>query len=99
VPVLISPAHNAVTTDLTPRLDWGLVTVPPLTTFDHYELQLAATDGSFTSTITTSPLTAHEYTPVVNLAAGKTFTWKVRSWNTAGDSSSWSVTRSFRTAP
>ena len=98
-PVLLSPANGAVISDLTPRLDWGISTVPAGTTFSHYELQVNEANGYYSLTVWIYSLFAHEYTPTSNLWSGSTYYWRVRSWNTAGEASAWSPTRSFRTTP
>ena len=40
VPALLLPALNALTSDLTPRLDWSTSTVPAGTAFEPYELMV-----------------------------------------------------------
>jgi hypothetical protein len=100
IPVLVSPASNALTTDYTPRLDWSNSTVPASTTFQKYELQLA-TDSTFTapsSVDIAGPVTNSEYTPGVDLNPNTTYYWRVRAYNTGSEYSAWSLVRTFRTA-
>ena len=100
VPALVLPAANAVTTDLTPRLDWAASTVPAGTTFDSYEL-LVDDNADFSSpeiSVSTVGVAASEFTPATDLAANSKYYWRVRSLNTAGDASAWSVVRYFLTA-
>jgi hypothetical protein len=100
IPVLNSPAAGSLTTDYTPRLDWKNVTVPTGTTFDHYQIQVAA-DNTFTSLVldeTVPDLLVSEFTPVMNLAPNTKYYWHVRAFNTAGHYSAWSSTWNFRTA-
>ena len=101
VPALLSPATNALLTDRTPRLDWAASTVPVGTSFQAYEL-MVDDSPDFTSpqiSVSIVGVTAHEHTPGTDLAAGTKYYWKVRSWNTDGDSSAWSPVRYFRIAP
>ncbi len=101
IPVLVAPVNNALTTDYTPKLDWNNVTVPLGTTFDHYQLQVA-TDAAFTSIVLDKSdlvnLTDSEFTFPTDLTDNTTFYWRVRSFNSLGQYSSWSLTRTFRTA-
>jgi Zn-dependent metalloprotease len=100
VPGLLSPASNALTTDYTPRLDWGQSTLPTGTTFSKYELEVD-NNADFSSpeiTADITSLTTHEYTPATDLNANTKYYWRVRSWNTNLDYSGWSLVRYFRTA-
>ncbi|MEW6029461.1 MAG: InlB B-repeat-containing protein [Chloroflexota bacterium] len=100
LPLLRSPANNALVTDYTPRLDWADVRLPAGTTFDKYELQMA-TDSAFTSPTSVEiggPETNSEYTPGVDLLPNTRYYWRVRAYNTDGQYSAWSTSRSFRTA-
>jgi hypothetical protein len=100
IPAPILPANGSLTTDYTPRLDWKNVTVPVGTSFDHYQVQVAA-DSAFTSLVldeTIPDLLASESTLITNLAPNTRYYWHVRAFNTAGHYSAWSVTRNFRTA-
>ena len=102
VPNMSAPANNALTTDLTPLLDWTNSTVPTGAAFDHYQVQIA-TDAAFASVILDDDtaagiLTASSYTPAANLTANTKYYWHVRAWNSAGDYSAWSASRYFREA-
>jgi hypothetical protein len=103
VPALLLPASNALTTDYTPRLDWGLVTLPLGTTFGHYQVQVADNAAFITPVIDVGAgvLTdrlVHEYTPGTDLNPNTKYYWRVRSYNTDGEYSAWSLVRTFRTA-
>jgi hypothetical protein len=100
VPTLVGPANDALTTSYAPRLDWSNSTVPVGTTFQKYELQLAA-DSTFTSPASVDIAGAEtnsEYTPGNNLNPNTAYYWRVRSYNSKGEFSKWSTVRKFRTA-
>ncbi len=100
-PGLGSPANNGLVTSLSPRLDWTNSTVPTGTTFERYELQVAL-DNAFSSglieKVIAGDVTASEYTFTENLNPNTRYFWRVRSFNSAGHYSTWSVTRYFRSA-
>jgi hypothetical protein len=102
IPALLSPASYALTTDYTPRLDWAAAAVPAGTSFDHYDIQVA-TEAAFTSPVILdvpglTDVSVHEFTPATDLTPNTKYYWRVRSFNTGGQYSSWSAVRSFRTA-
>ena len=101
VPALLLPASNALTTDYTPRLDWGVVTIPAGTAFDHYQVQVAD-NATFTApAVDEFGLTdrlVHEYTPGVDLNPNTKYYWRVRAYNADNEYSAWSLVRTFRTA-
>jgi len=100
VPLLRLPAPNALTTDSTPRLDWSAVIVPAGTTFDRYELQVDQ-DANFSSPVVQEDVAgigAHEFTIASALDPNAKYSWRVRSWNTAGEFSTWSRVSWFRAA-
>jgi hypothetical protein len=100
IPTLLSPAVNALVHSPTPRLDWGAVTLPAGTTFDHYELQ-ADRDAGFTSPVVQEDiagLASHEHTVAAALDPNTRYCWRVRSWNGAGEHSAWSRVSWFRSA-
>ncbi len=101
VPILLSPLSNALVTDYTPRLDWSTVTLPAGTTFDHYQVQVAA-DALFSSPEVNESalldLNSSEFTPLADLTPNTRYYWRVRAFNTAGQYSNWSYVRIFRTA-
>ncbi len=100
VPSLLTPALNALITDYTPLLDWAVVTVPALTTFDHYQVQVDDSADFSTSPISqdVSGLANHQVELATTLDPNAKYYWRVRSWNTLGDFSGWSLVRNFRTA-
>lgn len=96
IPSLVSPANNALLTNLSPTLDWNDSTVPAGITFSHYQVQFDD-NADFSSTLIDTNV------GVSTLAVGPLNTntqyfWRVRSWNTIGDASAWSATRTFREA-
>jgi bacillolysin len=99
IPLLVSPAVNYLTADLTPRFDWGAPILPVGVTFDHYEIQVADNDAFASPAIDVNVpgIDAHEYTPGVDLAAGTKFFWRVRAWSSTGEFSGWSLVRYIRT--
>jgi hypothetical protein len=103
VPTLLLPASNALTTDYTPRLDWGLVTLPVVTSFGHYQVQVAD-NAAFTAPVidvgagVLVDRLVHEYTPGTDLNPNTKYYWRVRSYNTDDEYSAWSLVRYFRTA-
>jgi hypothetical protein len=101
IPALLLPANDALTTDYTPRLDWGAVTLPVGVTFGHYQVQVAD-NATFTAPVVDesglSDRLVHETTPVTDLNANTKYYWRVRSYNVAGEYSAWSLVRTFRTA-
>jgi hypothetical protein len=99
-PVLVAPAINALTWDYTPRFDWNYGYIPTGTTLDYYQLQVS-TAPNFLVNVTNEKvygLLNSEYTPATDLASNTKYYWRVRSFNTAGEYSGWSLTRYFRTA-
>jgi Zn-dependent metalloprotease len=99
-PSLLKPANGALTTDYAPRFDWSTSSIPPGTTFDHYQLQVA-TDSGFVNIVIDQAVTgasSSEYTPLSDLAPNTKYYWHVRSFNTLGQYSSWSSTWNFRAA-
>ena len=100
IPALVAPTENLlISTTLAPKLDWGNSTVPVGTTFDHYHVQVA-TDAAFSNIVAEtdkSGITSSDYV-VPALAPNTKYYWRVNSFNSAGQYSSWSLTRSFRIA-
>ncbi len=101
IPALLTPADKSLTTNYRPKLDWGNSTVPLLVPFGSYHLQLA-TDNSFSTLVVDKQditgILNSSYTPDSDLSPNTTYYWRVRSFNGSGQYSSWSATRSFRTA-
>ena len=100
IPVLVSPANNALLTDYTPLLDWNIVTLPVGTTFGGY-CEVVATDAGFSSQVVKNcnagDINDHQYIVPSDLASNTKFYWRVYSYNTDGERSSWSLVRNFRT--
>jgi hypothetical protein len=99
IPTLVSPANNALLTDYTPLLDWNIVTVPAGTSFQGYCQQVADT-SDFSSLVYNGcnggDINAHQY-EIPTLTANTKYWWRVKSYNTDGEYSSWSLVRYFRT--
>ena len=95
VPVLTSPANNALLTDYTPILDWKDST-PDL---DHYQLQVDDNNDFLTPhlDITVGPST-WEILPGNILNSNTKYYWRVKAFNNGGGSGNWSAVRYFRTA-
>jgi hypothetical protein len=93
VPALTSPAANALTTDLTPLLDWGNSTG----NLTDYQVQVA-TNAAFTTPVEDELTGAtSQFTPLSDLGSNATHWWRVRAWN-GTHYSLWSAVRTFRTA-
>jgi len=97
IPTLLSPASNALITNYQPRLDWANVTIPVLTSLDHYQIQIA-TDSGFGTIFLDRNAASSEFTPDIQLNPNVKYYWRVRAYNTVGHYSSWSAVRYFRTA-
>jgi peptide/nickel transport system substrate-binding protein len=99
-PVLVSPANNALTYDLTPSLDWTDSTLKANVIFGHYHLQVSKVK-TFTPTVLDVEIfgkTNSNYTPIQDLDLNTKYYWRVRAFNPYGDASAWSAVRTFRTA-
>ncbi|GAP17207.1 glycoside hydrolase family 78 protein [Levilinea saccharolytica] len=98
-PVLQVPKNNQLITELRPRLDWRDSRVPLGTEFLKYEVQYAD-NAAFTGAVTleTAGLGPSETVLSEDLQPNTRYYWRVRAWNTAGESSVWSAVRSFRAA-
>ena len=106
VPVLTSPANNALITGYTPTLNWKPSShVTTLAGSWNYEIQVTAPFGAYDNIFTTDPasglgVSAFTILDANILPANTTFTWKVRSVYNNGVTtqfSAWSLTRTFRT--
>jgi len=103
IPVLTSPTHGALTRDYTPLLNWSNSTLPTEIPFDHYQVQVDI-EKSFADPLvlneatSTGDITASSYTPNTDLIPNSRYYWRVRSYNTAGQYSSWSTVWAFNTA-
>jgi predicted phage tail protein len=87
-----------LTTDYTPRFDWSNSSVPAGTTLASYQIQVATEPEFGATVIDNDAVLASEFTPTLELLANTTFYWRVRSINTEGEYSGWSVVRTVRTA-
>ncbi len=98
-PVLLAPKNNQLITELRPRLDWRDSRVPLGTEFQKYEVQYADNDA-FTGAVTldVAGLGPSETVLSEDVQPNTRYYWRVRAWNTAGESSAWSAVRSFRAA-
>jgi uncharacterized protein YkwD len=99
VPILASPANNALVRDYTPLLSWNDAMAPAGTSFKQYELQLDD-DADFSSPTINLTTTISEFQVLTDLASNSKFYWRVRAVNTVGvvdHFSGWSVLRYFRT--
>ncbi len=100
VPVLVSPANNALLSDTTPTLNWNQSATPVGTTFDHYQVQVDD-NADFSSPVIDQDVAGirnHTLTLTTLLNPNTRYYWRVRAWNTAGDYSAWSTAKSFREA-
>ena len=101
IPLLSTPASNALITDYSPTFKWSIVSVPLNTVFDHYQLQVDD-DPAFGSPLIddvslTSPADTQFHAPNP-LTPNTSFYWHVRAFNTLGEASAWSSVFTFRTA-
>jgi hypothetical protein len=97
-PSLISPASNALVTDLKPKLDWSNSSLPVGAIFDHYHLEVAE-DSQFSTLLIDENiigLSNSEFFPPENLSSNMKYYWRVRAFNTDGQFSAWSTVGSFR---
>ena len=100
VPILLSPRNSLLINDLTPLLTWRAVTLPAGTTFDHYQIQVAA-DVGFASLIlneTVATVSPSQFTLTTPLLPNARYYWRVRSFNASGEYSAWSTVWYFRTS-
>ena len=103
-PILLSPANGALVKDYTPLLDWNESTLPAMTTFKRYELQVD-NNSDFSSaeiniSTTAGDISESSFTPVSDLTPNTKYFWRVRAINdVAGVEhvSGWSKVWSFRT--
>jgi hypothetical protein len=101
VPVLKSPANNALVTSNPPPLDWNDST-QVMALANDWSYEISVTDmslGTNQTFNTASGLSNSSYTFTSPLPANTTFSWKVRAYNDNNQYSAWSATRTFRTKP
>jgi len=101
-PALVAPVNNRLLTSYTPTLTWKVSSLPSGTTFSHYILQVS-TSREFPPGPETKeypPITDRRVTSQVldELTPNTRYFWRMQSWNTAGQYSTWSAIRNFRTA-
>jgi uncharacterized repeat protein (TIGR02543 family) len=99
IPTLSAPFNNALIATTTPLLNWNNSTLPAETTFDKYEVEISS-NNTFTAIVTTANVFGITNSEVMSpaLLNGATYYWRVRSLNTNGDFSGWSLVRSVRVA-
>ena len=93
-PTLASPANGALVAGSSPLFNWNNSIVPTGTTFDHYQFQVS-TNNTFTAIVhdnNVAGVTNSQDNTAV-LPSGATYYWRVRSFNTNGDYSAWSLVR------
>ncbi len=97
IPILISPANNALIAGPSPLFDWQNSTLPTGATFDHYQIQVA-TDKTITAPVHDKTITglSNSQDNSAILSTGTAYYWRVRSFNTAGNYSGWSTVWSLR---
>jgi len=83
-PALSAPADNATVTTLTPAFSWSAVT-----TATRYEIQL----DTLNPPQRTYLVTTTKFTPPSALLANRSYFWRVRAFDAAGNPSDWSVQR------
>jgi RHS repeat-associated protein len=92
VPMLLSPANNALLTDYTPTLDWADVSAA-----NGYQIQIAM-DRAFTDLRVDRTIAASTLILTAPLQPNTSYYWRARAFDAAGQFSPWSATRSLRTA-
>jgi predicted phage tail protein len=97
-PLSVSPASDALLPAQDQSLAWSSSVLPEGTTFAYYQVQVATEDTFATPMLDVQQqgLDNREYTPPDDLAPDSVYYWRVRAFDTAGQSSDWSVTGSFR---
>jgi CSLREA domain-containing protein len=94
VPLLLTPLNGALITNSFACLDWSDSTVPTGTTFLWYEVVMSDDPNNITPI---TQVVGRKWCSDV-LEPNKTFYWRVRSVNTDGEYSAWSLVRTFRSA-
>ncbi|MBI5951709.1 MAG: M4 family metallopeptidase [Chloroflexi bacterium] len=104
VPVLVTPAINALVTNYSPTLTWKASAIAPVgsSTMGNYYIQIddnadfSSPEVNDSAVPPTTPSVS--YIPSPDLNPNTKYYWRVRSSNTGGDYSGWSLVRYFRTA-
>lgn len=97
-PSLVSPASNALVTDLKPKLDWSNSSLPVGAEFSYYHLQVSS-DSQFSTLALNETIYGQsnsEFFPSENLSSNMKYYWRVMAFNTDGQFSAWSTVGSFR---
>ena len=99
IPLLISPSPDAMSMDYQPLFKWMKGSVPRVTLFDHYQIQISTRQDFSILTINENlnGLSTTMYTPATSLIANTQYYWRMRAYNTDNEASSWSEIRSFHT--
>jgi len=101
VPVLRLPANLATGISVTPTLNWYPSVAPVGSTLGNYAIQIDDT-ADFSSTVISDPAVitnSYIVSAITPLNPSTWYYWHVRSTNTLGDYSGWSIVRRFKTAP
>jgi bacillolysin len=97
VPVLLTPAVNALLTNYLPSFSWKASTIPPLAPgLSSYRLQVDD-DPDYKSTAYDGSSGANYSTLMTPLQANTKYYWRVQACNVHDECSAWSASRSFRT--
>jgi len=101
IPALTLPAVNDLTTDYTPTLKWSIVTLPLNVAFGYYQVQVDD-DPNFgspamdNSSLTSAASIQLDVTSPLN--PNTKYYWRVRAFNSVGETNGWSLVSNFRTA-
>jgi subtilisin family serine protease len=96
VPVLVSPINNGQVNSLQPMLTWLSSILPVGTIFKNYNIQIA-TDSQFND-IVYDQLSVNTFVQVSpDLNNSQKYYWRVRTFNSLDQFSSWSLVRTFNT--
>jgi large repetitive protein len=98
VPTLLTPANASLytNTNYTPTFKWNASTPALGTSLAPYEIQVA-TSNTFASPVIDANPAGISYLSGTVLNPNTTYYWRVRAYNTLGDFSGWSATRTLRT--
>lgn len=96
IPVLVSPANNALVQTPFVTLDWNDSVLPGGSALAYYQIQID--DAADFLTVLTDVNSGSSSYLAGSFSPNTKYYWRVRAWNTNGDSSAWSAPRSFREA-
>lgn len=99
IPALLSPGNGALTTDYMPLLNWtDSIVQAGAPALANYQLQVASDVefGILIQDITVDPVSQFKLDE--NLDPNRTYYWRVRAIDAAGNMSGWSAIRKLRTA-